>query len=138
MNGDIKNQLAKALVENSESPKSNLMPKGEILIPEYNSKAKDIFILGHTENIPPDKSVWVVMDIPQISLCFPRLPIGSNIHFNTKIKGAATPGKFFLSLYAVKQELHQQFIQRHKKKEKDGIPMLQGSLLLSSIELFRD
>lgn len=109
--------------------------KGKILSPnQWQTTGREVDVTGYSEQlIPGCDYVWLVVDKPDIELCWPKgSVIAPNTHFKTQIYEGGPEGKYVLSLYAVNLSRHEEFLAWIAKKRLGGIPMIPRRFKLDS------
>ena len=111
-------------------------PQGKIKSPVVGSETgKVVRVVGETKNIEPGQYVWIVVDKPEIGLCWPKVPIDANTKFSTTILEEGPKGPFSLSLYVLTEHFHKQWTEWKNQEIFGGLPMLPESRRLDLIRL---
>ncbi len=137
MNGNVKNSIIRALAETVQNVEVCPLPEGRLTSPLKGVGILEVIsVKGYTVNIPPDHYAWLVIDVPRQGICWPKVPVGTNIHFQTLIPDKGEHPVFQLALYLTDGDYHQAFMAWHKSKSRKGLPLLPRKWLLDSVPLF--
>ncbi|MDM8536919.1 hypothetical protein QUF70_09220 [Desulfobacterales bacterium HSG17] len=91
-----------------------------------------------TKNLEPGQYVWLAVDKPEISLCWPKTSgIKLNTKFMTTISEEDSTGSYTLSLYVVHKTINEQWQRWLDKDMHGGLPMLPDKRRLDSVILLK-
>jgi len=111
-------------------------PYGKITSPAYGTTTgQEVIISAMTRNLQPGQHVWIVVDKPEISLCWPKLQVQSNTKFKTSIQETGPKEPFTVSLYYVPKTINEQWEEWLDQKRVGGLPMLPDNRRLYSVRL---
>lgn len=112
-------------------------PWGRIKNPVPGSTTtKEVSVTAETKNIGVGQYVWLVVDKPNLGLCWPKKPrIKPNTKFKTTIIEGGPKESYRLSLYAVNQTINGQWQDWIDRKIFGGLPMLPDRKRLDSVML---
>lgn len=117
-------------------------PRGKITSPTAGTKtARIVEIEGYTKRIPPDRRyVWVVVELPDRGLCWPKRPIYKpNGTSKTTILEKGPNKKFTVSLYAVDKACNDEILHwldvSRKSGRESGLNIVPKEFRLDSVNL---
>ena len=118
------------------NPYSELGPQGKIKSPPAGSETgKEVRVIGETKNIEPGQYIWLVVDKPEIGLCWPKMSVKPNTKFSTTILEEGPKGDFMLSKYVLNEIIHSQWKEWQDRDMFGGVNMPPKSKRLDSIKL---
>jgi len=118
------------------------VPFGKITAPAEGALTDRVPELeGYTKNLPADRQyVYLAVDVPKLSLCWPKCRIYSvNDAFKKKIHERGPSSDYTVSLYAVPRNIHKDIEEWIKNcqqtKTETGFKMISDRFRLDSIDL---
>lgn len=119
------------------SVKSSTGPMGKISSPVHGSSTgHEVKIIAETQNLENGHYVWLVVDKPDIGLCWPKVSkIRQNTKFMTAIYEGGPKEPYTLSLYAVTKTVNDQWQEWVDREMFGGLPMPPDKRRLDSVRL---
>ena len=119
------------------SIKPSTGPMGKISSPVAGSSTgHEVKITAETENLEHGQYVWLVVDKPDIGLCWPKVSkIMQNTKFMTTIYEGGPKEPYTLSLYAVTKTVNDQWQEWVDREMFGGLPMPPDKRRLDSVRL---
>ncbi len=118
------------------NPYAGIDFQGKIESPKAGSETeKEVKVIGETKNIEPGQYIWLAVDKPGIGLCWPKTHIASNTKFSTTILEEGPKETFFISLYVLNENFHNQWKDWQNRKIFGGVHLPPESKRIDSIEL---
>lgn len=110
---------------------------GRLTYPKPETVVGRIFkVAGETRNIPTRQQIVLVVDVPELNLCWPKQPfIEPNIAFQTEIFIGRPMGEIHLSLYAVDAVYAKQIEDWFASDALNGMWRLPRRLKLATLDL---
>ncbi len=96
---------------------------------------KEIKIVGATKNVNVGQYIWLAIDNPEFSKCWPKKHIPGNIEFSTIVLEKELKGDLRLSMYLLNEKLHKQWSEWQSKENPRGVRMLSGNRHLYYVNL---
>jgi hypothetical protein len=120
----------------SSDPDTITGPYGKIINPITGTTTGiEVNVTVETRNIKSGEYVWLVVDKPEINLCWPKNKINPNTAFKTAIYEEGKKERYTLSLYMVHKTINDQWQEWLDKEMFGGLPMLPDNKRLDSVQL---
>jgi len=112
-------------------------PYGKIHSPAAGSvTGKEVSVTAETRNLEPGQYVWLVVDKPDIGLCWPKgQRLASNKSFTTVIYEEGKKEPYTLSLYVVSKTINDQWQEWLDAAMHGGLSMPPDKRRLDSVKL---
>lgn len=121
-------------ISSSDEPVTG--PYGKITSPRPGTKiGTQVKVTAETKNIEPGTYVWIVVDKPGISLCWPKKQVKANTKFQTTISEEGKKEPYTLSLYAVHKTINDQWQNWIDAEIFGGLPVLPDKRRMDSVRL---
>jgi len=91
--------------------------------------------VGETKNVDVDQYIWLAIDNPEFSKCWPKIQIQRNIEFNTMVLEEELKGNLRLSIYLLNEKSHRQWQEWQSKENPRGVRMPSGNKHLDFVNL---
>lgn len=96
---------------------------------------KEVTVIAETKNLEPGQYIWLAVDKPGISLCWPKKQLHGNSKFTTTILEEGPKEPYTLSLYAVNKTINDQWQEWLDAGRLGGLPMPPDRRRLDSVRL---
>ena len=119
-------------------PKPGTGAWGKITSPRAGTKtSKEVNVTAETKNLGPGQYVWLVVEKPEIRLCWPKMQVKTNTLFKTKIFEEGSKGVYTLSLYVLPTTINNKWLRWLDEDIHGGLPMLPDKRRLDSVILLK-
>ncbi len=118
------------------NPELTINATGKITSPQNRTKTgKKIIVKGETKQVGSNQYVWLAFDNPEFSKCWPRTQVPRNIEFTTTFVEQSLKNDLRLSMYAINEKLHNDWIEWQSKEGSSGVKMPSGKKHLDHVNI---